>query len=496
MSFWSKIEVSEENKYLQDTQIIGAVAGLALHILFFGMFALFKVHFLMWFNVFISIPAFTFALYYSFKGKLKFAPIIGTIEITIHQVLAVLLLGQESGFQLLLFCLIITGILFRRWKVALVVNSLICFILQLAFIWFDSGQNIIYDLSVSSLRFMKSVNYLGLFTIVGTILFYYIVISKKLHFKLQATIKELYSSNENLNSTLGIVEKQKEKIEKQHRVEIEQNKNIKDSINYAKRIQQAVLPAEDFLDKINFEHFVFFKPRDVVSGDFYWFKHIREYLVIAVADCTGHGVPGAFMSMLGIAFLNEIILRKEVVKSSQVLDILREEVKLALKQTGSQHEQRDGMDIAFCTINTKTKKLQFAGANSPLYIVRKSKTLSDIKPSEVDGITSNGEYSMFQLKVDRQPISSHLEENPFTNYEFELYKGDELYMFSDGFQDQRGGKNQKKFMAKKFKELLLQNSDRKMHEQKVILENTFETWKGKDNEQTDDVLIVGLKIPD
>jgi len=185
-----------------------------------------------------------------------------------------------------------------------------------------------------------------------------------------------------------------------------------------------------------------------------------------------------------------------VVKSSQVLDILREEVKLALRQTGRQHEQRDGMDIAFCIINTKTGHLQFAGANSPLYIVRKSKALSDIKSSKVDEITSNGEYSMIQLKVDRQPISSHLEENPFTNCEFELNTGDKLYMFSDGFQDQRGGKNQKKFMAKKFKELLLQISDKKMHEQKVILENTFETWKGRDNEQTDDVLIVGLKIPD
>ena len=496
MSYWSKIEVPEESKYLQDSQIIGAVAGLALHVLFVGIFALLKLHFLMWFNIFISVPAFTLALYYSYNGKLKFAPIIGTIEITIHQVLAVLLIGQESGFQLLLFCLIITGILFRKWKVALVVNSLICFILQLVFIWFDSGHYIIYELSVSSLRFMKSVNYLGLFTIVGIILFYYIVITKRLHFKLQITVKELFSINENLNSTLGIVEKQKERIEKQHRVEIEQNKHIRDSINYAKRIQQAVLPAEDFLDKINFEHFIFFKPRDVVSGDFYWFKHIREYLVIAAADCTGHGVPGAFMSMLGVAFLNEIILRKEVVKSSQVLDILREEVKLALKQTGKQYEQRDGMDIAFCIINTKTRNLQFAGANSPLYIVRKSKNLSELTSLNTEEITNYGEYSLVQLKVDRQPISAYLEENPFTNYEFELNKGDILYMFSDGFLDQKGGKNQKKYMTKKFKELLLQISDKKMYEQKMILENTFETWKGKENEQTDDVLIVGIKITD
>ena len=364
MAIISKIEVPEESKFLQDTQMIGAISGISLHVFFVIIFAIFKVYFLMWFNILISVPAFIIALLFCYRGNLRPAPIIGTVEVAIHQVLAVLLLGQDSGFQLLLFCLVLTGILFKKWKIALITNSLVCFTLYLYFLWFDSGQFIMYDLQVNTLRFIKSVNCLGLFTIVGIILFYYIALTKKLQFRFRTTNTKLHESNENLNSTLGLVN--------------EQNKNIKDSINYAKRIQQAVLPDQNFLDKINSEHFIFFKPCDIVSGDFYWFKQIREYMVIAVADCTGHGVPGAFMSMLGVAFLNEIIRRREVVKSSQVLNILRDEVKLALSQSGKLEEQRDGMDIAFCIINTRTNNLQFAGANSPMYVIRKTKDPSPI----------------------------------------------------------------------------------------------------------------------
>jgi serine phosphatase RsbU (regulator of sigma subunit) len=217
--------------------------------------------------------------------------------------------------------------------------------------------------------------------------------------------------------------------------------------------------------------------------------------VIAAADCTGHGVPGALMSMLGVAFLNEIIRRKEVVKSSQVLDILREEVKLALGQSGRLDDQRDGMDITFCIINTKTNILQFAGANNPMYIIRKSNELEELNKFEENDIIRHKKNTLIQLRADRQPISVFLREEPFTNHEIKLHKGDKIYMFSDGYQDQFGGVDGKKFMTKNLKKLFLDICDKPMLEQKEILDSTFEKWKGNNNKQIDDVLVIGLQIP-
>ena len=198
MSFFSKIDVPVESKHLQDTQMIGAISGLVLHIFFVGLFAIFKVYSLMWFNIFISVPAFTLALFLSYKGNLRLPPFIGTIEVAIHQVIAVLLLGQDSGFQLLLFCMVLTGILFKKWKIALTTNSIVCFSLYLYFLWFDSGQFIRYDLSANNLRIIKSINILGMFTIVGIILYYYIGLTKNLHSKIRTTLEHLTQTQSQL----------------------------------------------------------------------------------------------------------------------------------------------------------------------------------------------------------------------------------------------------------------------------------------------------------
>jgi len=262
------------------------------------------------------------------------------------------------------------------------------------------------------------------------------------------------------------LQKAKEEIEDAH-------KGITDSINYASRIQNAILPTARLFEDNFSNYFILFKPRDVVSGDFYWAKKVNEHLVIAAADCTGHGVPGAFVSMLGISFLNEIAGKKEAKTASHILEELRVQIKTSLHQTGDSNEAKDGMDIALCVINLETYLLQFAGAYNPLYIIR------------------NKEF--IEIKATRNPIGIYLKEKPFKNNEIQLQKNDMLFMFSDGYADQFGGKKATKFKSKNFKELLLLVSDKSVSEQKQILNNTFEEWRGN-IEQVDDVLVVGLKI--
>jgi len=275
---------------------------------------------------------------------------------------------------------------------------------------------------------------------------------------------ELNQTNEELNFSFKTIKVQKEEIEKNHN-------NINASINYASRIQQALLPAETFFSKNFNSHFILYKPKDIVSGDFYYFKKIKDYIVIAVADCTGHGVPGAFVSMLGIAFLNEIVRKKEVTSASQILENLREQVKSTLNEGAN----KDGMDIALCLINTKTNILQFSGANNPLYIFRNKK--------------------LNEIKATPNPIGTYyINEENFKNNEVKLLRGDAIYMFSDGYPDQFGGERDKKFMLRRFQNLLASIQELTLNKQKEKLDTTIENWKGKGNNQTDDILILGIKI--
>ena len=282
--------------------------------------------------------------------------------------------------------------------------------------------------------------------------------------------------------------KEKELLEEEVRkrtIKIEkQKKEITDSIIYAKRIQSAALPPEELIQQHLPEHFVLFKPRDIVSGDFYWMKQINKYTVITAADCTGHGVPGAFMSMLGMALLNEIVRDKSVTYANQVLNKLRAEIKLALRQTGKEGEAKDGMDIALCVIDKESMKLQYAGAYNPLYLFRKT----------------SDKLELIETKADKMPIGIHMKEKPFTNHEIDIQENDIIYIFSDGFIDQFGGNNDEtikkggvKFKSKRFKKLLEDINDKEMSEQKEILNNTIEQWKGS-NDQVDDILVIGIKV--
>jgi serine phosphatase RsbU (regulator of sigma subunit) len=253
-----------------------------------------------------------------------------------------------------------------------------------------------------------------------------------------------------------------------------QKQEITSSIEYASRIQMAMLP-EDWHFRYSFsDYFIIFKPRDIVSGDFYWIDEDEKHIFFTVADCTGHGVPGAFMSALGISTLDEIITNNTDLKANTVLNLLREKIKTSLHQTGKQGEATDGMDVAFCILHKDRKKLEFSGAYNSLLIFQ------------------DGELKEF--RADRMPIGIYYGENEtFTNYEIKVQKGDTIYIFSDGFADQFGGPKGSKYMKYNLKRLLSEIYQRPMAEQKSILENEFEKWKGSAN-QIDDVTILCVRI--
>lgn len=273
---------------------------------------------------------------------------------------------------------------------------------------------------------------------------------------------------------LLILFSQIKRIRKRNSLLAYQKKQITDSIEYASRIQTAILPPGDFISKLIPDHFILYKPRDIVSGDFYWITHKDNKIIVAAVDCTGHGVPGAFMSMLGFAFLNEIVNKETELKANSILNQLRDYVKESLHQTGKEDEAKDGMDIALCIIDSDKQKLQYSGAYNPLYLIR--------------------DEDFILLKADRMPIGIHIiDKGPFTNHEIDIQKGDIIYIFTDGYIDQFGGPNSRKFKLVPFKEMLISIKDKSMSEQKEILDIEFAKWKG-DHDQIDDVLVMGIKI--
>jgi serine phosphatase RsbU (regulator of sigma subunit) len=276
-----------------------------------------------------------------------------------------------------------------------------------------------------------------------------------------------------------LLQKQKEEIARQKDVVEEQKKSITDSIHYAKRIQSAMLPPQEFVTQSLPESFILYLPRDIVSGDFYWMKQVSETnLIVCAADCTGHGVPGAFMSMLGMSLLNDIIntnhdrLTKNELTPADILNELRSRIKSSLRQTGREGEARDGMDMSLCFMDRSTGKLAYAGANNSVYFV-------------ADGVLS-------ELKATRNPIGIYLNELSFANNEAMLPKGSVLYMFSDGFSDQIGHTGGK-FLSKNFKLLLSRISHLPVNEIKEKLHQTHLEWR-KEEEQVDDILVIGIRI--
>ena len=283
-----------------------------------------------------------------------------------------------------------------------------------------------------------------------------------------------------------------EKIRKQHLLVLQQKQAITDSISYAKRIQKAVLPSPPYIDNILSDYFTIFKPKDIISGDFYWVREIDGFRVVIVADSTGHGVPGALMSMLGVTLLNEQFRTFGIRQPGVILGHLRNKVKEILAQEGSIKDQKDGMDMAIAIIDQENKELQFAGANRPLFLFRKKEQLAGAERIPYASL-ENDDYELYVIKGDPQPIGVHWEEEEFTNHLIKLQEHDSLYIFSDGFVDQFGGEKRKKFKTRNFKKLLLSVQAESMENQKKLIEDTFEKWRGS-NEQIDDVCVFGVRV--
>jgi serine phosphatase RsbU (regulator of sigma subunit) len=287
--------------------------------------------------------------------------------------------------------------------------------------------------------------------------------------------KEANIRLEDKNRTISL---QKDEIEMQRDIAAAQRdqiayqkKHITDSIMYAKRIQAALMPSlELFSDKL--EHFVLYKPLAIVSGDFYWVSSKDSQQVIISADCTGHGVPGAFMSMLGVTLLNEIVNGKQIFMPDQIIENLRQGVIKSLNQDIEEDTVKDGMDIAVCLVDFDKNILWFSGANCPLYLVRK------------------GELAHY--RGDKMPVAIHYRMQPYTLHKINIKKGDTFYIFSDGFADQFGGPKQKKFMSYQLKATLVKMQGKPMLEQGERLSEIFENWRG-DNPQVDDVTFIGIR---
>jgi len=264
----------------------------------------------------------------------------------------------------------------------------------------------------------------------------------------------------------NIITKQKERVDEQH-------KSIKDSIVYAQKIQQALLTSEEYIAKyLKLDFFIHYQPKDIVSGDFYWAQEHQDSFYLTTADCTGHGVPGAFMSLLNISIMNELIVGKNITSPAKVLNRQRSEIIKALNSQGSDNSQ-DGMDCILCKFDTKNDVLTFSAANSSLWIIRGKKIM--------------------KFKGDKMPVGKYMNDNKeFTEQAIRLEKGDLIYTFTDGIVDQFGGDKNKKFKPRRLSELLLQIHELPTEEQKLILMTTLERWTG-DNEQTDDILMVGIK---
>jgi len=324
-------------------------------------------------------------------------------------------------------------------------------------------ENEILNLKVKSESFQKTI-----FSIVAGLLLI-------LAFFIFRGLRQKQKINLALEEKNRIIEEQKKTVENQKQIVEEQHKDITDSIKYAERIQHAILPPDRVWFDILPNSFVFYKPKDILSGDFYWIEKKDDLIFIAAADCTGHGVPGALISIVNYNLLNKAALEKDLSNPAEILDYVNMQLIEALHQTYQESSVKDGMDISLCVINIKTLELNYAGANNPIYVLR--------------------EKEITQVSADKFPVGAFVDEEvqKFKTKTLQLKKGDLIYLFSDGFADQFGGPKGKKYKYQQLKNLLIANADLSLAEQRNSLESEFIKWKG-DLEQVDDVCVIGVKI--
>jgi serine phosphatase RsbU (regulator of sigma subunit) len=286
--------------------------------------------------------------------------------------------------------------------------------------------------------------------------------------------------NKLLSEKNKLIQVQKEMVE-------EKNQSISDSILYARRLQQAILPTTEQVNEYLPESFLFFRPKDIVSGDFYWFESTSDYLFIAVADCTGHGVPGAMVSVVCSNALNRCVKEHKLSSPKDILNKAREIVIETFAKSGD--NVADGMDISLVVLNRKSKEVHFAGAHNALWLLRKGDAVGDFS----DNSTTGNGFSLLEYKGDKQPVGLHSRMVDFTEKEIKLEKDDVLYLMSDGFADQFGGPNNKKLKYAPIKEYLLEHAHHDMTQQKEGLTYLYDNWRGN-TEQIDDVCFIGFRL--
>lgn len=356
-----------------------------------------------------------------------------------------LLYGEDTlTFVFFLFLPVAAIVLFDNFKICL-----IYFIITIIAI---VGAKLFFLFSHPYYPPMEANKYLGFLNIIMTASLLYLAVRM---FKFENLV---YSKE--INQQRDVIE--------------EKNKDIVSSIHYAQRIQKALLASDSLLEKNLPEHFVLYKPKDIVSGDFYWGEHVGNKFLLCTGDCTGHGVPGAFMSLLGVSFLNEIVIERKIISPDLIFNHLREDIIKVLNPAGTLDEGKDGMDAVLCSFDFEKLTMEFACANNPIWIIR--------------GI------ELLEFKPDKQPIGMYeREKKTFTLQNIQLQRGDLIYCFTDGYADQFGGPKGKKFKYKHLQETLLSISKNPMKEQQVTLNTIIDDWKGS-LDQVDDILIIGVRV--
>ena len=357
------------------------------------------------------------------------------------------------------------------------------------------------DAQKADAKIMRLGLWLAGVAILGALAF--ILVVRKKNSRLKAQQAEIAAKNETLQMKNDEIVSINQEITKQKAVIEEANKSMTDSIVYAKRIQTAVAPNPQYLSKFHFDYFMFFRPRDIVSGDYYWFyADKQDHLFIVAADCTGHGVPGAFMSMLGVSLFNKVVVERQILQPNLILNEMRNEVKLALHQDSINSSQKDGMDLSLVRIDLDTMMMHFAAANNTGYLIQHydesqreeiSKDLA--KPEHLRDLGNGQLMKLTLMPADPMPIGVYLrEKESFSMTSYQLRPGDTFYLSSDGYIDQFGGKYGRKFLSRNFIKLLMDINDKPMAEQEKIVIETHDNWRGLEYDQLDDIIVIGVRV--
>ncbi len=421
------------------------------------------------FNYLLGLPEITVTATIGTSAILIFAyylsRIKGIFEISVYISLFVSLViytpvmwigngGSSGGFQYYIFAYLTFAIaVINKKSIIIPIVSFVVFLSVFLLVYEYKFPERIFDYpSPIDRLFDVTLSFVSVLVGVSSLFFIYTNLYKKTNSILESTNREL---------------------NKQRQILENQNEYINDGILYAQKIQKAVLPSIDIINKNCKENFIFYLPKDKISGDFFYFTKKDNKIIIAIADSTGHGIPGGFMSMLGLTMLKEVIDNYENENPAKILNILREKIIVSLDPKNKRPITNDGFDIALSIINTKTKQLNFAGANLPLLLIRNNK--------------------ITYFSSDKMPIGTFISMPNFKNQHFDLKENDTIYMFTDGIIDQFGGKANKKFTLNRLQELLIRYSEEPLSFQKEKIKKALRNWRGK-QQKTDDALIMGVKV--